>query len=73
MSKKLINAIAEMHEEDAHKLTQELLEKGTKPTEVLDAWRKGMDAIGQRFEEGVYFLPELMLAGEMMAQIMELI
>ena len=29
--------------------------------------------VGQRFEEGSYFLPELMLAGEMMNQISEII
>ena len=73
MSKKLIDAITEMHEEDALKITQELLDGGTSPLEVLDTCRKGLDAIGKRFEEGTYFLPELMLAGEMMNQVTEIL
>ena len=73
MSKKLIDAITEMREEDALKITQELLDAGTSPLEVLDTCRKGLDAIGKRFEEGIYFLPELMLAGEMMNQVTEIL
>ncbi len=55
------------------KITTQLLEAGTSPLEILDASRKALDAIGKCFEEGTYFLPELMLAGEMMTQITELI
>ena len=73
MSEKLIDAITEMREEDALKITQDMLDAGTSPLEVLDTCRKGLDAIGKRFEEGTYFLPELMLAGEMMNQITEII
>ena len=73
MSEELIEAITEMREEDALKITQDMLDAGTSPLEVLDACRKGLDAVGQRFEEGTYFLPELMLAGEMMNQITEIL
>lgn len=73
MSNKLIDAITEMREEDALKITRDMLDAGTSPLEILDTCRKGLDAIGKRFEEGAYFLPELMLAGEMMNQISEII
>ena len=73
MSKKLIDAITEMREEDALKITQDMLDKGTQPTEIMESWRKALDAVGKRFEEGTYFLPELMLAGEMMSQITEIL
>ena len=73
MSEELIIAITEMREEDALKITQDMLDAGTSPLEILDACRKGLDAVGKRFEEGEYFLPELMLAGEMMNQISEII
>jgi len=71
MSEELIKAITEMREEDALKITQDMLDAGTSPLDVLDACRKGLDAVGKHFEEGDYFLPELMLAGEMMNQITE--
>jgi methanogenic corrinoid protein MtbC1 len=73
MSKKLIEAITEMREADALKITQDMLDAGTSPLEILDTCRKGLEAVGQHFEEGTYFLPELMLAGEMMNQISEIL
>jgi methylmalonyl-CoA mutase cobalamin-binding domain/chain len=73
MSKKLVNAIADMREEEALKLAKKMVEDGSEPTTILDAAREAMDIVGQRFEKGEYFLPELMLAGEMMTQITDLI
>jgi 5-methyltetrahydrofolate--homocysteine methyltransferase len=73
MTKKLIKAITDFQEEEALKIAQDLLDKGTEPAEVLDACRTALDEIGKQFEEGNYFLPELMLAGEMMAQITDII
>jgi methanogenic corrinoid protein MtbC1 len=73
MSQKLIDAITDMREDDALKITDELIKKGTNPLEVLEACRKAMEVIGQRYEQGVYFLPELILAGEMLTQISDLV
>jgi methanogenic corrinoid protein MtbC1 len=73
MSKKLVNAIADMKEEEALKLVREMVEGGSDPMEILEAGRKAMDIVGQRYEKGTYFLPELMLAGEMLTQITDII
>jgi len=73
MSKKLVNAIADMREEEALKLVGEMVEGGSEPMEILDAARKAMDIVGQRYEEGTYFLPELILAGEMLTQITDMV
>jgi methanogenic corrinoid protein MtbC1 len=73
MSKKLVNAIADMREEEALKLVREMVEGGSDPMEILEAGRKAMDIVGQRYEKGTYFLPELMLAGEMLTQITDII
>ena len=73
MSKKLVNAIADMKEEEALKLVREMVEGGSEPMAILDAARKAVDIIGQRYEEGTYFLPELMLAGEMLTQITDIV
>jgi methanogenic corrinoid protein MtbC1 len=69
MSQQLIDAITEMREEDALKLTSELLDNGASPSDVLLACKDAMDVIGKRFECGEAFIPELMLAGEMMTAI----
>jgi 5-methyltetrahydrofolate--homocysteine methyltransferase len=69
MSQELITAITDMREDDALRLTDELLAQGVAPLEILDACRQAMEIIGKRFECGESFIPELILAGEMLAQI----
>lgn len=71
MSQKLIDAITDMREEDALKITDELLQSGAKPLEILEDGRQAMEIIGKRFEEGDCFVPELILAGEVLKQISE--
>jgi 5-methyltetrahydrofolate--homocysteine methyltransferase len=72
MSEELISAITEMRETDALRIARDLLESGTPPLEVLDACREAMGIIGQRFEDGECFVPELIMAGEMLSQISEM-
>lgn len=73
MSKELVNAIADMREAEALKLVQEMVEGGSEPMAILGAAREAMDVVGKRYEEGAYFLPELMLAGEMLNQITDIL
>ena len=69
MSQELIQAITDMREEDAIALTKQLLDNGTEPVVILDDCREAMSIIGKRFEDGDCFIPELILAGEMLSQI----
>jgi methanogenic corrinoid protein MtbC1 len=69
VSQKLIDAIVEMREEDALNMTDEMIAQGEDPFAILDACREAMDIIGKRFESGDCFVPELILAGEMMKAI----
>jgi 5-methyltetrahydrofolate--homocysteine methyltransferase len=69
MSQQLIEAITEMREDEALKITNELLDDGASPSDILAACKDAMDVIGERFECGEAFIPELMLAGEMMTAI----
>lgn len=73
MSKELIDAITEMREEDAVEITNELLEAGVTPADILGACKDAMEVIGNRFEKGEAFIPELMLAGEMMSAITDIL
>ncbi len=68
--KQLVEWLADMYEEEAIELSNRmLLEDKKDPMRVLDLCRAAMDIVGQRFEEGEYFLPELVLAGEMLDNI----
>jgi methanogenic corrinoid protein MtbC1 len=73
MSKELIEAITEMREEDAVAITNRLLDSGASPVDVLEACREAMGIIGKRFETGESFIPELILAGEILGQISAII
>lgn len=68
--KQLVDLLAEMEEDEALPLAKKmLLEDGKDPLRVLELCRIAMDKVGQMFEEGEYFLPELVLAGEMLDEI----
>jgi methanogenic corrinoid protein MtbC1 len=68
--KQLVTWLADMNEDDAFALAKKmLLEEGAYPMRVLDLCRQAMDIVGKRFEQGEYFLPELVLAGEMLENI----
>jgi 5-methyltetrahydrofolate--homocysteine methyltransferase len=71
MSDKLIKHITEMEEQEALALVKELLDGGTPPVQILDDCRTAMEIVGKRFEEGEYFIPELIFAGEMLKAISE--
>lgn len=68
--RQLVEWLADMNEDDALALSNKmLLEEGANPLRVLELCRNAMDIVGKRFEEGEYFLPELVLAGEMLETI----
>jgi methanogenic corrinoid protein MtbC1 len=68
--RQLVEWMADMNEDDALALSKRmLLEEGKDPVRVLELCRQAMDIVGKRFEAGDYFLPELVLAGEMLENI----
>jgi methanogenic corrinoid protein MtbC1 len=73
MSKKLVDAMAEMREGDALSIAETRLERGDDPLDILADCRKALEIVGERYAKGEYFLPELMLAGEMLTQITEMV
>lgn len=73
MSQALIDAFIDMREADVLTITNELLEGGTEPLAIVDACKQALEIIGQRFEEGEAFVPELVMAGEMMGQVTDLV
>ncbi len=72
-NEKLVTAISEMQETDAIQLVEDLLEKNTNPMDIIHACQAAMDVIGKRFESGQAFIPELIMAGEIMKQISDIV
>ena len=69
MYQKLVTAMADMKEREATDLAEKMLASGQDPLSVMEQCRSAMEIVGRRFEEGRYFLPELIMAGEMMKEI----
>ena len=62
MSEKLMSAMINMQEQEALALVKELMANGEDPMKILQVCTQAMETVGQRFEAGDYFLPELMMA-----------
>ena len=73
MKEQLVSAIADMKEEEALQLAQEMLDAGEDPQALLDAGKDAMAVVGDRYEEGEYFLPELIIAGDVLKAIGDMV
>jgi trimethylamine corrinoid protein len=69
MSKELKEAVVDLREDDALRITDELLAGGADPLTIVSTCKDAMDVIGQRFAAGEAFIPELIMAGEIMQAI----
>ncbi|RJR43981.1 MAG: methionine synthase [Desulfobacteraceae bacterium] len=69
MLEKLADALTNMRENEAIETAKNLLNEGKDPSEILNSCMSAMERVGKRFEKGLYFLPELMMAGEIFKQI----
>jgi methanogenic corrinoid protein MtbC1 len=66
---KLVEAMADMKEKEALQIVDELLAQGEDPNKILDLSSEAMQVVGTRYQEGTYFLPELIMSGEMLRKI----
>jgi 5-methyltetrahydrofolate--homocysteine methyltransferase len=71
--KDLLNAVVELMEDEALALTKEYMEKGKNPNDVFDVYKAALAEIGARFERKEYFVPELILSGELIQAGSEII
>jgi methanogenic corrinoid protein MtbC1 len=69
MSQELIDLVVDMREDEAVAFAEKLIAEGADPLSLLDDCRTALGIIGDRFAAGECFVPELILAGEMLRQI----
>ncbi len=69
----LYNAILEGQRDDAQANVENALGAGIPPGEVLDAMVTAMGEVGRLFEEGEYFVPEMLIAARAMKTGMEIL
>jgi len=63
--------MADMKEKEALQIVDDLLAQGEDPNKILDLSSEAMQVVGERYQEGTYFLPELIMSGEMLRKIGE--
>ena len=70
---KLTKAVADLELENIQPLVKEALDAGEAPTDILGGMCLGMSKVGELFEQGEYYLADLVLAGEMMKEGLEVL
>lgn len=65
--------IADLEEEAVLALVQERLAAGDDPLQIIDDCNAGMQVVGQRYENGEYFVSALIMSGEIFREVVELV
>lgn len=70
----LSQVVGELDEEGMIEiLNQVMAEGGTQAAEAMGECQKGMDIVGELFETGEYFISDLIFAGELMTEAVEIL
>jgi len=70
---RLSSMIADLDEENALKLTRRLIAENNDPLKIIEHSHKGMVQVGLMYENGKYFISGLIMAGEIMEQISQMV
>ena len=73
MENQIAVLMADLEEEKVLALVNKQLEEAKDINEILAACQEGMVGVGRKFEEGTYFISDLMMAGEIFKQINALV
>lgn len=73
MTENLINLIVDLQENETLELVRKKIKNGEDPLKILDQVREAMAKVGDLFEKKEYFLPDLIMAGEILRQITEIL
>lgn len=73
MNEKLAGLMADLQEEETIALVKDLVKQGVDPLSILDDARLAMETVGRRFEKCEYFIPDLMMAGEILRGISDIV
>ena len=67
------NAMQDLDEDTLLELMQSVMDSGADAMEAVKACQEGMEGVGKLFEEGEYFVGDLIYAGEILTQAIEII
>lgn len=73
LSAALISSVADLQEEDVLALVHQRIARGDDPLDIVEDCRQGMVLVGKRYEQHDYYLAGLILAGEILREVIEII
>lgn len=73
LSSELIQSVADLKDQRVLELVQQRIIQGDDPIDIVDDCRQGMVVVGKRYEQQEYFLSGLILAGEILREVMEIV
>ncbi len=73
MKDDLINAITELDEEEALALVREKVKNGVTPLKIVEQCRLGVEQVGKRYSDEVYYLSDLIMSEEIFRGVMEIL
>lgn len=73
MKNELVELMADLKEEEVLALARERLNAGVDPVKILEDARSAMEIVGKRFERSEYFIPDLVMAGEILKGVSEIV
>ncbi|MEM3577890.1 MAG: cobalamin-dependent protein [Candidatus Bathyarchaeia archaeon] len=72
-SEEFVNALADLKEEEAVKMVNDMLKAGEDPFKIMEYIRRAMEIVGNRFANSEYFISDLLYAGEILKTITAMI
>jgi len=69
----LAEALAELQESEALEIVRLRMERGDDALQIIEDCQAGMREVGERYAQRRYFLSALIMAGEILGQIMEIV
>ncbi len=73
MNEALVSAIADIQEDAVLTLVNEAIEGKRDAGAILAECQQGVKVVGDRFESGDYYLPELIMAGEILKKVSDVL
>lgn len=72
MSENLIDAMANLEEDNALALVKKKLMQGETAYEIVEQCRKGVEIVGKRYSEGTYYLSDLIMSEAIFKEVMDI-
>jgi 5-methyltetrahydrofolate--homocysteine methyltransferase len=71
--KQFITLLLELEEYKILDLTRARLQSGVDPFEIIEDAQEAMRLVGERYEEGDYYISSMMMAGEIFREVIEIV